>query len=141
MARGYWLVKSEPGHYAWTDLVQDGGTCWDGVRNHAARNHLATMKKRDLVLYYHSQIGKAVVGIARVTHSAYPDPTIRDERWVAVDLEPVRALARPVGLAEIRADRILRSLPLVRQSRLSVMPVERRQYDRVVELAKRAAPA
>ena len=84
MARSHWLVKSEPGSYAWGDLVRDGTTYWDGVRNYAARNHLAQMKAGDLVLYYHSQTGKEVVGIARITRSAYPDPTTQDERWVAV---------------------------------------------------------
>jgi predicted RNA-binding protein with PUA-like domain len=133
-ARGHWLVKSEPAKYAWDALVSDGRTFWDGVRNAQARNHLAAMRKDDLVLYYHSNEGKEIVGVARVVREAYPDPTGDDPRWVAVDLAPVAPLARPVGLAEIKADRELRGIALVRQSRLSVMPIERAAFQRILRL-------
>ena len=131
-ARQYWLVKSEPFKYSWDDLVRDGSTYWDGVRNYQARNHLQAMRKGDLVLYYHSNEGLAVVGIAQVVKESYPDPTTEDERWVVVDLKPVRALKTPVSLAAIKADARLREMRLVRQSRLSVMPVAEDEFDLVV---------
>jgi predicted RNA-binding protein with PUA-like domain len=127
-------VKSEPFKYSWDELVKDGSTYWDGVRNAQARNNLAAMKKGDLVLYYHSNEGREVVGVARVTKPAYPDPTTDDERWVVVDLAPLKPLARPVTLAEIKADRSLAKIPLVTQSRLSVMPIERRAFERILAL-------
>lgn len=138
MARGYWLVKSEPFKYSWDDFVKDGSTYWDGVRNAQARNNLHAMRKGDRVLYYHSNEGKEVVGIARVTKAAYPDPTTDDERWVVVDLAPVKALARPVPLAEIKADAKLANIPLVTQSRLSVMPLPKAAFDRIVSLGGKA---
>jgi predicted RNA-binding protein with PUA-like domain len=136
MARLHWLAKSEPATYAWEQLVRDGATRWDGVRNHQARNHLAAMQKGDLVLFYHSGESRSVVGVMRVARSAYPDPTADDARWVAVDVEPVKPLAQPVTLAAIKADPALRDLALVRQSRLSVMPVEKTQFERILALAK-----
>jgi predicted RNA-binding protein with PUA-like domain len=139
MARGYWLVKSEPFKYSWDELVKDGSTYWDGVRNAQARNNLRAMKKDDRVLYYHSNEGKEVVGIAKVTKTAYQDPTTDDERWVVVDLAPVSALARPVTLAEIKADAKLAKIPLVTQSRLSVMPIPKPAFDRIVALGKKKA--
>ena len=139
MARGHWLAKSEPAKYSWEDFERDGSTYWDGVRNAQARNHLAAMKKGDLVLFYHSQEGREVVGIARVTRAAYRDPTTKDDRWVVVDLEPVRPLARSVSLAEIKSERGLAGIPLVRQSRLSVMPLEKKAFDRIVAMGKKAA--
>ncbi len=129
-----WLVKSEPFKYSWDQLVEEGSTYWDGVRNAQARNNLAAMKKGELVLYYHSNEGREVVGVARVARTAYPDPTTDDERWVVVDLAPVKALARSVSLAQIKADRRLAKIPLVTQSRLSVMPIERKAFDRILEL-------
>ncbi len=140
MPRRTWLVKSEPYKYAWEDLVRDGSTYWDGVRNYAARNHLREMRPGDLVLFYHSGEGKEVVGVARVTRDAYPDPTTDDERWLAVDLEPVTPLERPVGLDEIRADPVLTQLPLVRQPRLSVMPVPREAFQRILKLGRTRLP-
>jgi predicted RNA-binding protein with PUA-like domain len=134
MARSYWLVKSEPDKYSWDRLVEDGSTYWDGVRNLQARNNLASMKKGDLVLYYHSNVGKQVVGVARVTRGAYPDPTTRDERWVVVDLAPVKPLARAVTLSEIKDDPSLAKIALVRQSRLSVMPIEEKAFRRILAL-------
>jgi predicted RNA-binding protein with PUA-like domain len=134
MPRRYWLAKSEPSTYSWDDLVEDGSTCWDGVRNAEARNHLRAMRKEDRVLFYHSQRGKQVVGVARVTREAYPDPTTDDERWLVVDLAPVRPLARPVGLAEIKDDPKLAGIPLVKQSRLSVMPLPKQAFDRILRM-------
>jgi len=133
-ARGHWLVKSEPVKYAWDRLVKDGSTCWDGVRNAQARNNLQAMAKGDLVLYYHSNEGKEVVGVAKVAKAAYQDPTTDDERWVVVDLAPVKPLARAVSLAEIKDDASLARIPLVTQSRLSVMPIEKKAFERILEL-------
>ncbi len=135
-----WLVKSEPSKYAWDELVEDGSTCWDGVRNAQARNNLAAMREGDLVLYYHSNEGKQVVGVARVAKQAYPDPGSDDERWVVVDLVPVKPLKRPVTLAQVKADRRLAKIPLVTQSRLSVMPIERRAFERILELGQTPVP-
>lgn len=138
MAAGCWLVKSEPSKYAWERFVKDGSTCWDGVRNAQARNNLLAMRRGDQVLYYHSNVGKEVVGVAKVTRTAYPDPTTDDERWVVVDLAPVSALAHPVSLAEIKGDPSLAKIPLVTQSRLSVMPIPKQAFDRIVSLGRRA---
>src|SRR6056297_903306 len=116
MARGYWLVKSEPYKYAWDDLVRDGETDWDGVRNYEARNNLAAMKRGDLALYYHSNEGKEVVGIAEIVGEARPDPTADDDRWVVVDLAPRAPFAEPVSLATIKSDPQLEEIALVRRS-------------------------
>jgi predicted RNA-binding protein with PUA-like domain len=137
MARGHWLVKSEPSSYAWERLVEEGGTRWDGVRNPAARANLAAMRRGEPVLFYHSGEGKAVVGVARVAREAYPDPA--DARWLAVDLEPVRALARPVPLAELKADRALAKLPMLRQPRLSVVPLAKDEFDRILARSRERA--
>jgi predicted RNA-binding protein with PUA-like domain len=133
MGRRYWLVKQEPTKYSFDRLVADGATMWDGVRNFQARNSLQAMRRGDRVLYYHSVVGTAVVGICEVTREAYPDPTAKEGSWVAVDLAPVRKLKRPVTLEEIKADRTLRDVPLVRQSRLSVMPIEKTAFDAIVK--------
>lgn len=133
--RATWLVKQEPGSYAFSRLVKDGRTSWDGVRNAQARIHLRSMKRGDRVLYYHSGDEKAVVGIAQVTKTAYPDPTDEAGGWVSVELKAVRALPRPVTLAEIRADTSLASMTLLKQSRLSVMPVEDAHAERILERA------
>src|SRR6266540_538581 len=119
----YWLVKSEPESYSWTQLVKDGKTAWTGVRNFAARNNLRAMKPGDGVFFYHSGEGKEIVGIARVLKAAYPDPTARDGDWSCVDLAPVKALGKPVNLQTIKADRILKEMALAKRSRLSVSPV------------------
>ena len=140
MARKYWLVKSEPAKYSWDHLVGDGSTYWDGVRNPQARNNLQKMGVDDLVLYYHSQDGKEVVGVSRVTRTAYSDPTTEDERWVVVDLAPVCRLAQPVTLAQIKADPALAEMPLIRQSRLSVMPVRAPEFRRVLKLGGTRLP-
>ena len=136
MARDYWLVKSEPNAYAWSDLVRDGSTYWDGVRNAQARNNLLAMRVGDLALYYHSNVGKDVVGIARITRSAYPDPTSDDGRWVVVDLAPVQPLVASVSLAQIKADAALAEIPLITQSRLSVMPLGKPAFERILRLGK-----
>jgi predicted RNA-binding protein with PUA-like domain len=134
MARSYWLVKSEPFKYSWEQFVQDGSTYWDGVRNAQARNNLRAMKKGDLVLYYHSNEGKEVVGIARITGESYQDPTTPDDRWVVVDLEPVKPMKESVTLQVIKQDPKLADVALVKQSRLSVMPIEKKHFDRILEL-------
>jgi predicted RNA-binding protein with PUA-like domain len=136
MARGTWLVKTEPSTYAWGDLVREARTRWDGVRNFAARGHLGGMRAGDLVLVYHSGDERAVVGVARVAREAYPDPSAREGSWLAVDLEPVKAVARPVALAEIKAEAALRGIPLVRQARLSVMPLPEEAFERILDLGK-----
>ena len=129
----YWLMKSEPGSYSWDDLVRDGGTDWDGVRNNAARLHLRAMQPSDEAFFYHSMTDKAVVGIMRVTAPGKPDGA--DGSWVKVPVEPVRAL-RPVTLAQIKAEPTLAKMELIRQSRLSVAPVREEEWAKVLELAK-----
>jgi predicted RNA-binding protein with PUA-like domain len=133
--KNYWLVKSEPLKYSWEQFVKDGSTFWDGVRNYQARNNLRSMKEGDQVFYYHSNEGQAVVGIAQVTKEAYQDPTTKDDSWVVVDLKPVKALKRPVTLREIKDDKRLQNMALVRQGRLSVMPVTEDEFDTVLEIA------
>jgi predicted RNA-binding protein with PUA-like domain len=135
MARRHWLTKSEPNQYAFEQLVKDRRTSWDGVRNFEARNNLRAMKKGDLLLYYHSNEGKAVVGVARVALEAYPDPTTKDD-WSAVDIEPVRALARPVSLDELRGHRVLCNMMIFRRPRLSVVPVTPEEFELVLALAE-----
>ena len=132
----YWLVKSEPSEYSYDDLVKDGSTYWDGVRNYAARNNLKSMQKGDSVLFYHSVNEKAVVGISKVVKEYYQDPTTEDERWVVVDLAAKKKLKKPVTLAEIKADPSLSEIALVRQSRLSVMPLDKAAFDRILEMSK-----
>jgi predicted RNA-binding protein with PUA-like domain len=136
MAR--WLMKSEPESYSWADLVRDGGTEWDGVRNNAARLHLRAMKPDDEAFLYHSMSDKAVVGIMRIASDPHPDA--KDENWVAVRVEPVRALERPVTLTEIKAEPGLAEMELLRQSRLSVAPVRDAEWNKVLEMARRQAP-
>jgi len=128
----YWLVKSEPFKYSWAQLLKDKRTFWDGVRNYQARNNLQTMKKGDYVLFYHSNEGLAVVGVARVVKGAYQDPTTDDARWVAVDIEPLETLTSPVTLNEIKQEKRLQSIALIRQGRLSVMPLAKEEFDLIV---------
>jgi predicted RNA-binding protein with PUA-like domain len=135
-AESHWLVKSEPGTYGWADLVKDGRTRWDGIRNAQARNNLSAMHVGDRVLFYHSGDGKEIVGVAKVVKAAYPDPTTDDEGWVVVDLAPVAPLRAPVSLAQVKQDAALAQLPLVRQGRLSVMPIEPRAFARILALGK-----
>ncbi len=130
----YWLVKSEPDVYGFDQLLKDGRTRWDGVRNYQARNNLRAMKTGDLCLFYHSNIGLEVVGIARVAKEHYPDPTAEKGDWSAVELEPLRPLARPVPLAEIKNHPALQQLGLVRNGRLSVMPVSFDEFSALLSL-------
>ncbi len=135
-----WLVKQEPDDYSWSDFVKDRQTAWTGVRNFQARNNLRSMRKGDEVLFYHSGSGREIVGVARVAKAAYPDPTASDGDWSCVDLAPVKALKRPIPLGEIKADPVLKEMALVKQSRLSVMPVAAEQFDRVLKLGASALP-
>ena len=130
----HWLVKSEPFKYSWEKFNQDGRTFWDGVRNYQARNNLREMKEGDLVLFYHSNDGKNVVGIAKVVKEFYQDPTTSDPNWVVVDLAPVESLAKPVSLEQIKAEESLKDISLVRQGRLSVMPLKATEFDKILEM-------
>jgi predicted RNA-binding protein with PUA-like domain len=132
----YWLVKQEPEDYSWVTFAKERKAAWTGVRSFPARKNLRGMHKGDLVLFYHSGSGKEVVGVARVLKEAYPDPTDKQGEWVAVDLEPVKALGRPVTLTQIRADSTLKEILLVRQSRLSVMPLTGGHFDRILSLGE-----
>jgi len=132
----YWLVKSEPAAYAWAQFVKDGGTAWTGVRNFQARNNLRAMKKGDQVCFYHSVTEKQIVGLACVAREFYPDPTAEAGDWSCVGLVPVKAFVRPVTLAEIKTDKILSTLPLLKQSRLSVTPLTPQQFERLLKLAQ-----
>ncbi|AXY73154.1 EVE domain-containing protein [Paraflavitalea soli] len=131
----YWLVKSEPFKYSWDQFVKDKETYWDGVRNYAARNFMKEMKKGDQVLYYHSNEGLEIVGIAKVTKEFYQDPTTEEDAWVVVNLAPYKKLKKPVGLAQIKADKRLANMALVRLGRLSVGPVTKEEWAVVMELA------
>ena len=131
----HWLVKSEPFKYSWDKFVEDGRTFWDGVRNYQARNNLREMQEGDLVLFYHSNEGKNVVGIAKVVSEAYQDPTTDDANWVVVDLSPVEALKSPVSLEQIKAEESLKDISLVRQGRLSVMPLKATEFDKILEMS------
>jgi predicted RNA-binding protein with PUA-like domain len=135
MAKSCWLVKSEPSVYAWQDFLRDKRTRWDGVRNFEARNNLRAMKKDDVVLYYHSGEGKAIVGVAKVVREAYPDPTAKEGDWSCVDLVPVKALARPVSLAELKADDAFAELALVRKPRISVVGLAAAELAGILRLA------
>lgn len=135
-SQGHWLVKQEPEDYSWDDLVRDGSTQWSGVRNFQARNNLRQMKVGDAVFFYHSGKEKCVVGIASVSKAAYPDPTAKQDGWIAVDIKALKKLANPVSLADIKANPKLSDLLLVRQSRLSVMPVGESEFDEIVRMAK-----
>ena len=136
----YWLVKQEPEAYSWATFAKEGRTAWTGVRNFQARNNLRQMKKGDLVLFYHSVSEKQVVGLARVAREAYPDPTATEGDWSCVDLVPAKALNQPVGLDAIKADAKLKDLPLLKQSRLSVMPLAQPAFERLLELGRTTAP-
>ena len=132
----YWLVKSEPYEYSFEDLQKDGSTVWSGVRNYAARNHLRNMKQGDFVLYYHSRKGLEVVGIAKVQKESYPDPTAEKGDWSAVDLVPVKHLAKAVSLKTIKAIPELAEMPLVKIGRLSVMPLTAEEFTKVLALGE-----
>lgn len=129
-----WLLKSEPGTFSWDDLVRDKKTGWDGVRNFQARNNLKAMKKGDLAFFYHSMEDKSIVGIAKITKEHYPDP--KDNEWVAVEIAPVKKLKKPVSLAQIKADKRLTDMVLVKSSRLSVQPVREGEFDLIISLSE-----
>ncbi|MGF7233300.1 EVE domain-containing protein [Arachidicoccus sp.] len=133
----HWLVKSEPFKYSWEKFLEDKQTFWDGVRNYQARNNLKEMKKGEEVFFYHSNEGMEIVGIAKVAKESYPDPTTDDERWVAVDLKPVKSLKKPVSLVQMKAEKRLHNLALVRQGRLSVCPVSDEEWKIILELSAR----
>ena len=136
----YWLVKSEPTKYSWEQFEKDGETTWDGVRNYAARIHLRAMKKGDQVFYYHSNEGLAIVGIAKVSKEAFPDPTATDDTWVAVQLKPFKKLKNPVTLQQVKTEKRLANMALIRLGRLSVQPVTEEEWALVLELAKGGKP-
>jgi len=130
----YWLVKSEPFKYSWDKFVEDKQTMWDGVRNYAARNNLKAMKKGDQVLWYHSNEGLEIVGIAKVAKEFYQDPTTEDTNWVVVDLKPFKKIKKPVTLETVKADKRLTNMALVRLGRLSVQPVTDEEFDIIMQL-------
>ena len=132
----YWLVKSEPFKYSWEQFLTDGKTFWDGVRNYAARNNLKAMKKGDRVLFYHSNEGLAIVGIAEVVKESYQDPTTIEDAWVVVDLKPIYTMPEPVTLAQIKAQPSLKDMDLVRLSRLSVGSVKEKEYRKILSMGK-----
>ena len=135
MPKNFWLVKQEPEAYSWATFLKDRKTAWTGVRNFQARNNLRAMKKGELVFFYHSVSEKQIVGLARVEKESYPDPTATEGDWVAVDLAPVKVLRKPVSLEVIKMDKLLREIPLVKQSRLSVTQLTETQFKRLLELA------
>ena len=132
----HWLVKSEPFKYSWEQFEKDKKTIWDGVRNYAARNNLKAMKKGDLVFWYHSNEGKEIVGIAKVVKEYYQDPTTEDPNWVVVELAPFKKLKKPVSLEQVKADKRLQNMDLVRLSRLSVGAVKPEEFDTVLAMAE-----
>ncbi len=132
----YWMVKQEPDSYSYDDFVNDGKTDWTGVRNYQARNNLNLMKKGDKVLFYHSNIGKEVVGTAKVTKPAFPDPTADDPKWVAVELSPDKKFKKTVTLAQIKANLALANIGLLRQSQLSVIALSKDEFDEIISMSK-----
>jgi predicted RNA-binding protein with PUA-like domain len=130
----YWLVKQEPEAYSFDDLTKDGRTDWTGVRNYQARNNLRAMKPKDKVLFYHSVSEKSVVGLAEVSRAEFPDPT--DEKWIAVEIKAIEKLAKPVSLEQIKAEKSLENIPLIKHSRLSVMPVTKKEFDTILKIGK-----
>lgn len=136
----FWLVKQEPSAYSWEQFVQDKGTYWNGVRNYQARNNLQAMKKGDLVLFYHSVVGKEIMGIAKVTKESYPDPTAEDGDWVVVDLKPAKAFNKTVTLEEIKNNSKLKDIALIKQSRLSVMPLKATEFKILLQMGDTPYP-
>ena len=134
--KSFWIIKQEPSQYNWKQFEKDRETYWDGVRNYQARNNLKNMKKGDNLLFYHSVVGKEIVGIAEVTREAYPDPTTDDERWVVVDLKPIKPFKVPVTLEEIKTHKELSEIALIKQARLSVMPITKKEFQILLKLGK-----
>lgn len=141
MSKNYWLLKSEPDAYGWDDLNAEGEGTWDGVRNYRARNNLAAMKVGDEAFFYHSNIGKEIVGIVTISAAGLTDPTDPDGKWASVKVKPVRLLERPVSLKEIKADPALADMELVKQSRLSVAAITAEEWKYILKLAKKKVPA
>ena len=135
----YWLIKSEPFKYSWDQFVKDGSTFWDGVRNYAARNNLRSMKKGDLAFFYHSNEGLEIVGIAKVIKESYQDPTTDEPAWLAVDFKPQKKLKKPVSLAQIKAEKSLANMALLRLGRLSVQPVLEFEWKLIMKMAGESA--
>lgn len=140
MSRKYWLLKSEPSKYSFAQLVRDRKTMWDGVRNFEARNNMRGMNVGDLVLFYHSNEGKSIVGVARVARDAYADPTAEDEDWSVVDVEPVAPLKVPVSVEAIRSEPDLAEIALLKRGRLSVVPVSKEHFERILKMGKTRVP-
>ena len=134
--KSFWIIKQEPSQYNWKQFEKDRETYWDGVRNYQARNNLKNMKKGDNLLFYHSVVGKEIVGIAEVTREAYPDPTTDDERWVVVDLKPIKPFKVPLTLEEIKTHKELSEIALIKQARLSVMPITKKEFQILLKLGK-----
>ena len=134
--KSFWIIKQEPSQYNWKQFEKDRETYWDGVRNYQARNNLKNMKKGDNLLFYHSVVGKEIVGIAEVTREAYPDPTTDDERWVVVDLKPIKPFKVPVTLEEIKTHKELSEIALIKQTRLSVIPITKKEFQVLLKLGK-----
>ncbi len=132
----YWLVKSEPFKYSWEQFLKDKKAVWDGVRNYAARNNMRAMKKGDLVFFYHSNEGLEIVGIAKVSKEHYQDPTTDDTAWSVVELSPFKTLKKPISLAEIKSDKKLSDMQIIKLSRLSVSAVKQNEFDRILELSE-----
>lgn len=136
MPKQYWLVKQEPDSYSWDTFVKDGSTAWTGVRNFQARNNLRAMKKGDVVFYYHSNVGKEIVGLAKVAKEAYADPSADEGDWSAVDIVPVKVIKKSVALEQMKTDAVLKNMALVRNSRISVTPVTEEEAARILKLAE-----
>jgi predicted RNA-binding protein with PUA-like domain len=136
MSRQYWVMKSEPFKYSFAQLLRDKKTVWDGVRNFEARNNMRAMKVGDLALFYHSNEGKSIVGVARIKREAYADPTAGEEDWSVVEVEPVASLKLPVSLEAIRAEPDLAEIALLKRSRLSVVPITKDHFDRILKMGK-----
>ena len=136
MSKRYWLMKSEPASYGWDRLVEDGGTVWDGVRNHTAKLNLQAMKAGDQAFFYHSVTGKEIVGVVEITRAGMSDPRDDTGTWAAVEIKPVRKLERPVTLAEIKSDPALKDIELIRQSRLSVAEIRSAEWNKILSMAK-----
>jgi len=134
--KSFWIIKQEPSQYNWKQFEKDRETYWDGVRNYQARNNLKNMKKGDNLLFYHSVVGKEIVGIAEVTREFYPDPTTDDERWVVVDLKPIKPLKVPVTLEQIKAHKEISEIALIKQTRLSVIPITKKEFQILLKLGK-----
>jgi predicted RNA-binding protein with PUA-like domain len=132
----FWILKSEPDVYSFDDLLKQGVGTWDGVRNYQARNNLKAMQKGDLALFYHSNIGKEIVGIARIEQEAYPDPTVDDLRWVAVSVVAEKKLANPVSLMQLKSDPSINHIALVKHSRLSVIPIDKQDFEYIIRLSE-----